>query len=146
MEIFLHKKDMPKNCFLCEFSRSIPNKLSYECIVLHTKTNAIFNTKRLSNCPLKTLNENELLPKYKKGDIVYRVTYVTKYDKKTDSCFREKDIVKNIIKSVYVGKTIISYMLDDKIRVEEAWLYSSHNEAQKVLDEWIGKKENADLQ
>lgn len=58
MEVFLHKEDMPNNCFACSFTDEY-----FYCFIMgeNVKDDGHNVMKsRHSSCPLKSLNEREL--------------------------------------------------------------------------------------
>lgn len=127
MEIFLHKKDMPYNCQLCNF-RDIKDNF---CYALGDLTQDDWDDKRYAKCPLKSVKESELKPKYMIGDKVYRIDYLK----------NSLPVVVCEIDDIHIGLTVVSYNVKDKgRRFKENELYSTELEAQKAVNKWIGRQ------
>lgn len=123
MEVFLHKKDMPKSCTNCIFLTEHYCLLTGDIILTATNKEDIKNN-RYSTCPLQPLNESELVPKYKKGDKVYR----------KDFSKLSMSIVSCLITDIHLGITTVSYTVKGiKHRLKENELYSTEIEAQQGL-------------
>lgn len=129
MEVFLHKKDMPKSCIDCIFLPEYDCLLTGDLILTATNKEDI-KTKRYSACPLKVYGEREFLPKYKVGDTGYIVRF-------SQGKWRPFAVT---IMQVFVNQKSITYkIIEGNGRINEKSLHRTKAEARDAIDKWIGR-------